>query len=84
MSKRWSSSIKGERIILSPLLIQGPKEAIDYVITHELCHMKYKNHDSKFYALLETKFPNWQKTKVKLKLLIKFLFYADIMCINID
>lgn len=70
MPKRWGSYIKGERIILNPLLIQGPKEAIDYVITHELCHMKYKNHDSKFYALLETKFPNWQRTKVKLELLI--------------
>jgi predicted metal-dependent hydrolase len=70
MPKRWGSYIKGERIILNPLLIQGPKEAIDYVITHELCHMKYKNHDSKFYGLLETKFPNWQKTKVKLELLI--------------
>jgi predicted metal-dependent hydrolase len=70
MPKRWGSYIKGERIILNPLLIQAPKEAIDYVITHELCHMKYKNHDAKFYALLETKFPNWQKTKEKLELLI--------------
>lgn len=70
MPKRWGSYIKGERIILNPLLIQAPKEAIDYVITHELCHMKYKNHDGKFYALLETKFPNWQKTKEKLELLI--------------
>lgn len=70
MPKRWGSYIKGERIILNPLLIQAPKEAIDYVITHELCHMKYKNHDNKFYTLLETKFPNWQKTKEKLELLI--------------
>ncbi len=70
MPKRWGSYIKGERIILNPLLIQAPKEAIDYVITHELCHMKYKNHDAKFYALLETKFPNWQRTKEKLELLI--------------
>lgn len=70
MPKRWGSYIKGERIILNPLLIQAPKDAIDYVITHELCHMKYKNHDAKFYTLLETKFPSWQKTKEKLELLI--------------
>jgi predicted metal-dependent hydrolase len=70
MPKRWGSYIKGERIILNPLLIQAPKEAIDYVITHELCHMKYKNHDTKFYLLLDTKFPGWRKTKEKLELLI--------------
>lgn len=70
MARRWGSYIKGERIILNPLLIQAPKEAIDYVITHELCHMKYRNHDVKFYQLLETKFPGWRKTKEKLELLI--------------
>jgi len=70
MARRWGSYIKGERIILNPLLIQAPKEAIDYVITHELCHMKYKNHDAKFYLLLDTKFPGWRKTKEKLELLI--------------
>lgn len=70
MARRWGSYIKGERIILNPLLIQAPKEAIDYVITHELCHMKYKNHDANFYQLLDTKYPGWRKTKEKLELLI--------------
>lgn len=70
MAKRWGSFVKGERIVLNPLLIQAPREAIDYVITHELCHMKYKNHDAKFYQLLESKSPGWQKTKEKLELLI--------------
>lgn len=70
MARRWGSYIKGERIILNPLLIHAPKEAIDYVITHELCHMKYKNHDAKFFQLLDTKFPGWRKTKEKLELLV--------------
>lgn len=70
MARRWGSYVKGERIILNPLLIQAPKEAIDYVITHELCHMKYKNHDAKFYLLLDSNFPGWRKTKEKLELLI--------------
>jgi predicted metal-dependent hydrolase len=69
MPKRWGS-FKGDQIVLNPLLIQAPKTAIDYVITHELCHIKYQHHDNKFYTLLETKFPNWQKTKEKLELLI--------------
>jgi predicted metal-dependent hydrolase len=70
MSKRWGSFVKGERIVLNPLLIQAPKEAVDYVIAHELCHMTYKNHDAKFYLLLESKFPGWQKTKEKLEMLL--------------
>lgn len=70
MARRWGSYIKGEQIILNPLLIQAPKEAIDYVITHELCHMKYKNHDGKFYKLMDAKYPGWRKTKEKLELLI--------------
>ena len=70
MARRWGSYIKDERIILNPLLIQAPKEAIDYVITHELCHMKYKNHDARFYQLIDTKYPGWKKTKEKLELLI--------------
>jgi predicted metal-dependent hydrolase len=70
MARRWGSYIKGERIILNPLLIQAPKEAIDYVITHELCHMKYKNHDARFYQLMDTKYPGWRQTKEKLELQI--------------
>jgi predicted metal-dependent hydrolase len=70
MARRWGSYIKGERIILNPLLIQAPKEAIDYVTTHELCHMKYKNHDARFYQLMDTKYPGWRKTKEKLELLV--------------
>ena len=70
MPKRWGSFVKGDRVVLNPLLIHAPKEAIDYVMTHELCHMKYKNHDAKFYKLLGEKFPNWKKTKEKLELMI--------------
>lgn len=64
LDKRYE---KRQKIILNPLLIRAPKEAIDYVITHEFCHMKYKNHDSKFYELMELKFPGWHKTKEKLE-----------------
>ena len=70
MPKRWGSFVKGDKVVLNPLLIHAPKEAIDYVITHELCHMKYKNHDANFYKLLELKYPNWQTTKEKLELLV--------------
>lgn len=67
MDKRWGSFLNKDKILLNPKLIGASKECIDYVITHELCHMKYKNHDKSFYKLLEEKFPKWEKTKEKLE-----------------
>jgi predicted metal-dependent hydrolase len=69
MKKRWGSFLNKKKIYLNPKLIHTPKECIDYVIVHELCHMKYKNHDKKFYALLSEKYPKWEKVKEKLELL---------------
>lgn len=68
MQKRWGSFLKNDKIILNPLLIHAPKDCIDYVIAHELCHMKYKNHNVYFYNLLNSKYPNWEKTKEKLEI----------------
>lgn len=68
MNKRWGSFLKEKKIFLNPLLIQAPKECIDYVITHELCHVKYKNHSKKFYELLKSKINNWEEVKERLEL----------------
>ncbi len=68
MQKRWGSYTRGRSIVLNPLLIHASKDCIDYVITHELCHMRYKNHDKNFYKLLNSKCPKWEKTKEKLEL----------------
>ena len=68
MDKRWGSFVSNKKIILNPKLIQAPEYCIDYVITHELCHLKRKRHDAKFYKLLELKIPNWEKVKEKLEI----------------
>ncbi len=68
MPKRWGSYTKDKSISLNPLLIHASKDCIDYVITHELCHMKYKNHDKNFYKLLNSKYPKWEKVKEKLEM----------------
>lgn len=68
LAKKWGSCYAGKYITLNPLLIQAPKNCIDYVITHELCHLKHKNHNKRFYALLDAKFPKWEKVKEALEL----------------
>lgn len=67
MDKRWGSFIRGKSIILNPLLVQTSKDCIDYVITHELCHVKYRNHTKAFYKLLRVKYPRWEPIKEKLE-----------------
>ena len=74
LNKRWGSYLKKHEIILNPALIQASKKAIDYIITHELCHHYYENHSTEFYKLLSSKIPNWQdiETKLESKLLGKY------------
>lgn len=67
MKKRWGSFLNKEKIFLNPKLIHTSKDCIDYVIVHELCHLKYKNHSTKFWQLLDEKYPGWQKVKEKLE-----------------
>lgn len=68
MRTRWGSLSKGGILTLNLELIRAPKECIDYVITHELCHLAHENHTSKFYALLEKKLPDWIKRKELLEI----------------
>lgn len=67
MQKRWGSYLNDGSIVLHPALVQAPKHCIDYVLVHELCHTKYKNHSGKFYSLLDAKYPGWQKVKQELE-----------------
>lgn len=67
MRKRWGSFLNKDTIVLNPKLIHTPKDCIEYVVTHELCHMRYKNHDKNFYGFLKKQYPQWEKTKDKLE-----------------
>ena len=67
MKTRWGSLSQGGILTLNIRLIAAPKECIEYVVVHELCHLKYPNHDKKFYWLLETQLPDWEKRKLKLE-----------------
>jgi len=66
MESRWGSCTPEGKIILNLKLIQVPKLYIDYVITHELCHLKEPNHSSRFYALLDRVMPDWRSKREQL------------------
>jgi predicted metal-dependent hydrolase len=70
MKNRWGSCTPKGKIILNPELIKTPGPCIDYVITHELCHIIHPSHDKKFYSLQEKMNPDWKRWKDKLELIL--------------
>ena len=67
MRKRWGSLSANGMLTLNADLIRAPRECIDYVITHELSHLRYKNHGPEFYRFLDKVMPDWEKRKHKLE-----------------
>jgi predicted metal-dependent hydrolase len=73
MKKQWGSCSPSGSINLNPWLIRAPRECIDYVIVHELCHLREHNHSKRFYSLLDRHCTRWKHTKAKLDGLAELL-----------
>ena len=68
MEKRWGSlSASGQSLILNRRLVEADVDAIDFVIVHELCHLRHHDHGDAFLALLATRMPDWRARKARLE-----------------
>lgn len=64
MKARWGSAlVESNTILLNLELVKAPKACIDYVVLHELIHFKYNDHSDKFYNMLYSLMPDWEKRK---------------------
>jgi len=65
--QRWGSMSPAGRLLLNRRLVQAPVDAIDYVITHELCHVAEPHHGPAFFELLDKVMPDWERRKQRLE-----------------
>ncbi len=64
MTTRWGTcNTKSGRIWLNLQLAKKPPECLEYVILHELTHLKIKNHGKDFAAFLDSHMPYWREIK---------------------
>ncbi len=64
---RWGSCGPHDDINLNWLLILAPSPALEYVVIHELCHIKHKNHSKDFWQLVAEHLPDYQQQRRWLK-----------------
>lgn len=66
---RWGSCNSRGEIRLSWRLLQAPPNIINYVICHELAHLKQMNHSAKFWAVVAGLYPDYKTAEKALKIL---------------
>lgn len=63
MRSRWGSCSTRGSLNFNSLLILAPPDVVDYVVVHELCHCIQPNHSPRFWALVESVFPDYKERK---------------------
>lgn len=66
-SSRWGSCSSSGTLSFNYKIALLPRKYTDYIIVHELCHLKEMNHSSQFWKLVEQKIPNYKEIRRELK-----------------
>lgn len=67
MKTRWGGSNPDTKNIrLNTDLAKKPVECLEYILLHEIAHLRVPRHDAAFVALLDQNLPNWRESRDKL------------------
>jgi len=66
LSKRWGSCTKANEVIINFDAVKLPFTLIDYIVVHELIHIKHKHHSKEFYKEIAKFIPEWKLLDEKL------------------
>ncbi|MGW6977895.1 M48 metallopeptidase family protein [Streptomyces sp. NPDC054932] len=61
MPAKWGSCSSDGVVTLADDLAEAPEAFQDYVIVHELLHLRYRTHGKRFHAMLSALIPDWRE-----------------------
>lgn len=65
--RRWGSCSQDGTIRLNWRLIMAPEIVLDYVVVHEMCHLRHMNHSAQFWGMVESIMPDYKNCREWLK-----------------
>jgi len=71
---RWGSCSRARAIALNFRLVQMPPDVCEYVLLHELMHIRQQNHGPRFWALVEQACPDYREAERWLRIQGRSLF----------
>jgi len=64
---RWGSCSQRSGIRLNWRLVHFPPALVDYVVAHEVAHLREMNHSPRFWSVVEQLYPDWRTARAELK-----------------
>ena len=67
MKSKWEScNHQAGHIRLNTELVKKPKDLLEYVVVHELVHLREPTHNGRFISILEDHYPTWREARAEL------------------
>ena len=67
LKSAWGTCTSNKNITINSELMKFDREVIQYVVLHEICHLKYMNHSKEFWSMVEKYMKNYKEVKSRLK-----------------